>query len=104
MNGQSLVTNAIGNRASSGRGMSGGAFVKETGVWVRALTGKADQSMRNGVTGYDADSNGIAVGADGKLNERTTVGAAWSYLTTDVDGDAACMAATIWASSSWTAA
>lgn len=88
MNGQSLVNNAIGTRTASGRGMSGGAFVKETGIWVRALTSKADQSERHGVTGYDADSKGIAVGADGKLNDRTTVGAAWSYLTTDVDGDA----------------
>jgi outer membrane autotransporter protein len=80
-----LLGNALQNRSASlRRGLSSGDGLSETGVWVQVLDSDADQGSRNGIPGYDADSQGIAVGADGKLNAQTTLGLAYSYLSSDV--------------------
>lgn len=80
-----LLGNALQNRSASlRRGLSSGDGLSETGVWLQVLDSDADQGSRNGIAGYDADSQGIAVGADGKLNAQTTLGLAYSYLSSDV--------------------
>lgn len=87
--GQSLVNNAITSRSSNARtGRSSGDGLQEQGVWLQALSSDADQGSRRGVDGYDANSHGIAVGADGKLNAETTLGLVYSYLDTEVKSDA----------------
>lgn len=86
--GQNIVTNAISNRVSGLRsGMSSGEAFKETGVWVQALSSHGDQDRRSGVDGYESNSAGIAVGVDGKINDQTTVGVAYSYMNTNVTSD-----------------
>ena len=85
---QTLVGNAVTRRSSNARnGLSSGEGLSDTGVWVQALSSDADQDRRHGIDGYDANTNGIAVGADGKLDPDTTVGLAYSYLTSDVKSD-----------------
>lgn len=87
-NSQNLVASAINRRASQARsGLSSGDVLAEQGVWLQALSSDANQDSRHGIDGYDANSNGIAVGADGKLNANTTVGLAYSYLTSNVKSD-----------------
>ncbi|RON43998.1 autotransporter family protein [Pseudomonas frederiksbergensis] len=83
-NSQTLVANAINERSSRART---DRTAPEKGVWLQALTSDANQDARRGVAGYDADSHGIAVGADGQLNANTAVGVAYSYLDTDVKAD-----------------
>ncbi|MGE8147912.1 autotransporter outer membrane beta-barrel domain-containing protein [Pseudomonas frederiksbergensis] len=83
-NSQTLVANAINERSSRART---DRTAPEKGVWLQALTSDANQDARRGVAGYDADSHGIAVGADGQLNADTAVGLAYSYLDTDVKSD-----------------
>ncbi|WP_241730009.1 autotransporter family protein [Pseudomonas sp. SST3] len=85
--GQTLVSNVTGNRTSSIRGMSSGDALQETGVWVQALYSDANQDLRDGVAGYNAYSRGIAIGADGKLNDQLTLGVAYSFLNTDVNSE-----------------
>lgn len=86
--GQNIVNNAISNRVSGLRsGMSSGEAFKEAGVWVQALSNHGDQDQRGGVDGYESNSSGIAVGVDGKLNDQTTVGVAYSYMNTNVTSD-----------------
>ncbi|WP_122877514.1 autotransporter outer membrane beta-barrel domain-containing protein, partial [Pseudomonas viridiflava] len=63
-----------------------GEGFKEAGVWVQPLYSDATQGQRDGVAGYNAYSHGVAVGADGKLNENLTVGLAYSFIITDVNG------------------
>ena len=87
MGTQSLVSSAINTRLGSSSGLSSGDVLQETGVWVKALHSDADQSRRNSIDGFDASTNGIIIGADGKLNEQTTLGLAYSYASTDVDSD-----------------
>ncbi|MBV6288667.1 autotransporter domain-containing protein [Pseudomonas aegrilactucae] len=85
---QTLVGNAVTRRSSNARnGLSSGEGLADTGVWLQALSSDADQDRRNGIDGYDANTNGIAVGADGKLDANTTVGLAYSNLTSDVKTD-----------------
>lgn len=80
-----LLGNVLQGRSASLRqGLSSGDGLSRTGAWVQLLSSDADQGTRSGISGYDADSQGIAVGADGKLNAQTTLGLAYSYLTSDV--------------------
>ena len=79
-----LTTAALNNRAAA-LGANAGDLLTETGAWVRVLDGDAKQGRRSGIAGFDADSRGIVVGADGKLNESTTLGLAFSHVRTDVD-------------------
>lgn len=86
--GQTLISNVTGNRTSNARqGLSSGDAFSETGGWVQALYSDANQDLRDGVAGYNAYSRGIAVGADGKLNDQLTLGLAYSFLNTDVNGE-----------------
>ncbi|MDV9032190.1 autotransporter domain-containing protein [Pseudomonas sp. RAC1] len=85
---QNLVANAIHARASKARsGLSSGDVLAEQGAWLQALSSDANQDNRHGVQGYDAKTKGIALGADGKLNADTTLGLAYSYLTSNVKSD-----------------
>ena len=83
-NSQTLVSGVINERSSRARDA---AVSMEKGVWLQALSSDANQDQRHGVSGYDADSHGIAVGADGQLNADMAVGLAYSYLDTDVKSD-----------------
>lgn len=83
-NSQTLVSGVINDRSSRARAAAGSS---EKGVWLQALSSDANQDARRGVAGYDADSHGIAVGADGQLNADTTLGLAYSYLDSDVKSD-----------------
>jgi len=83
---QNLVSSVTGSRTSSLRGASSGEAFKEAGVWVQSLYSDATQDLRDGVAGYNAYSRGIAVGADGKLNDQLTLGLAYSFINTDVNG------------------
>ncbi|MFI8432097.1 autotransporter outer membrane beta-barrel domain-containing protein, partial [Pseudomonas sp. NPDC078863] len=88
LSGQSIVGGAVSNRVSSLRtGLSSGDVLKETGVWAQALSNNSDQNKRGGVDGFQSNSGGIAIGADGKLSDRITIGAALSYLNTNVTSD-----------------
>ena len=80
-----LASSALGARATA-VGANSGQMMQETGAWVQVLNGDATQARRNGVAGYDADSKGIIVGADGKLNDALTLGVALSLVNTDVSG------------------
>ncbi|MEE1920363.1 autotransporter domain-containing protein [Pseudomonas sp. 148P] len=83
---QNLVSSVTGSRTSSLRGASSGEAFKEAGVWVQSLYSDATQDLRDGVAGYNAYSRGIAVGADGKLTDQLTLGLAYSFINTDVNG------------------
>jgi len=87
LSGQSLVSGVAAGRTSGARGMSSGDSFQQTGVWVQSLYSDASQDLRDGVAGYSAHSRGIALGADGKLNDQLTLGLAYSFLNTDVNGD-----------------
>nr|WP_306466672.1 autotransporter outer membrane beta-barrel domain-containing protein [Pseudomonas sp. HD6421] len=86
LGGQTLVSSALNGRNAEVRGLSSGDVLQETGVWVKGLYSNADQGTRDGVAGYNAYSSGIVVGADGKLTPDLTLGVAYSYINSKVNG------------------
>lgn len=83
---QSMVSGAVGSRTSSLRGASSGSPFSETGFWVQGHDSDLRQGRRSGIAGYDADSRGLSLGLDGKLDEQWTLGVAYSNLDTKVSG------------------
>lgn len=83
---QTIISGATSSRTSSLRGKSSGEALKETGVWMQTLYSDASQGTRDGIKGYNAYSSGLAIGADGKPSDDVTVGVAYSYLNTTVNG------------------
>ena len=82
LSGQTVINGAILNRLAGQRDGS-----ERGGVWVQGLSSNMDQDGRGGDNGYSANSSGMAVGVDGRLNDATTVGAAYSYLNSNIHSD-----------------
>ena len=56
-------------------------------IWLRPFAGAIDQKARNnGREGYNARTSGITGGWEIEPNENTSLGVAFSYADTDVDG------------------
>lgn len=80
-----LLSSTFQQRGNAQRqGLSAGDGLSESGVWLQVLNSDANQSSRSGIPGYDADNQGIVIGADGRLNEATTVGMAYSFIDSNV--------------------
>ena len=82
LSGQSVVNGAIFNRLTDQRENR-----QTGGVWVQGLSSNMDQDGRGGNNGYSANSSGMAVGVDGRLNDTTTLGVAYSYLNSNIHSD-----------------
>ncbi|KRA10550.1 autotransporter family protein [Pseudomonas sp. Root569] len=82
LSGQTVVNGAIFNRLTDQRESH-----QVGGVWGQGLSSNMDQDGRGGNNGYSANSSGMAVGVDGRLNDTTTLGVAYSYLNSNIHSD-----------------
>ena len=82
LSGQTVVNGAIFNRLTEQRESQ-----QRGGVWVQGLSSNMDQDGRGGANGYSANSSGMAVGVDGRVNDTTTLGVAYSYLNSNIHSD-----------------
>ncbi|OPA94852.1 autotransporter outer membrane beta-barrel domain-containing protein [Pseudomonas fluorescens] len=82
LSGQTVVNGAIFNRLTDQRESH-----QTGGVWVQGLSSNMDQDGRGGNNGYSANSSGMAVGVDGRVNDTTTLGVAYSYLNSNIHSD-----------------
>lgn len=87
------VFGAVGTRLSGGsistggEGMSSGDNIFErAAVWVQGLFNKSQLDDTSKSYGFDADSNGVAMGAEKYINDNTKVGLGYAYTNTDIDG------------------
>ncbi|WP_037449099.1 autotransporter outer membrane beta-barrel domain-containing protein [Skermanella stibiiresistens] len=95
------VSNAIGasssttvsNRVASLRsqdsqtGMAAGDMVgRGIEMWALPYLSTFTQDLKDGVSGYKADTRGLTVGADTVVADNLRVGLALGYATTDIDG------------------
>lgn len=83
--GQSLITGVTSGRTTALRGQSSGVALSNAGVWVQGLYNDARQATRDNVAGYNAYTSGLAVGADAKVTDNLTLGAAYSYMDSSVN-------------------
>lgn len=85
------VFSAVGTRLSGGsvagasQGKSSGDSMTEGGaVWAQGMYNKAEL---DGANGFDADTNGIAFGAEKQITDSTKLGIGYAYSQTDIDSN-----------------
>lgn len=87
------VFGAVGTRltggsiSTGGEGMaSGDNIFKRGAMWVQGLFNKSKLDDTSKAKGFDADSSGIAFGAEKFVTDDTKVGIGYAYTNTDIDG------------------
>lgn len=76
-----------GSISTGGEGMaSGDNIFKRGAMWVQGLFNKSKLDDTSKAKGFDADSNGIAFGAEKFVTDDTKVGIGYAYTNTDIDG------------------
>lgn len=82
------ISRVIQSRIESHRGMSSGdELYGNHKVWLKTFGSRADQNDRNGTSGFEANTAGLALGADSAVSDVTRVGLAFSYANADIDGN-----------------
>ena len=76
-----------GSVSTGGEGMSSGDSVFErAAMWVQGLFNKSKLDDTSKSYGFDADSSGVAMGAEKYVTEDTKLGLGYAYTNTDIDG------------------
>ena len=85
----SAFTDVVGGRQDAQNGISSGdEYFVDGNMWLKPFGGWTEQDDRDGVSGYDIDSYGIAFGMDGVIPSSSwSIGAAFAYINSDVDSD-----------------
>ncbi|MEW6329981.1 MAG: autotransporter domain-containing protein [Pseudomonadota bacterium] len=90
------VNRVVRARLETNRGLSSGDdFAGNRMVWLKPLGSWAEQEDRNGASGYDAQTYGMVLGADGELSEISRIGAAFAYTRSDVDSNSGAQSADV---------
>ena len=76
-------------REGAQTGMVAGDLLSVHGFWVQGYYNDTEQDQRDGVSGFDADTSGIAMGVDAAVNDQVNAGMAISWANTGVDSDGA---------------
>lgn len=74
---------AVSTRA---RGVAAGDTLVGQGIWIKGLYGEVGQRQRDGIEGFDSDTQGFVLGGDAELANGTVLGLAWARTNTDVTG------------------
>ena len=76
-----------GSVSTGGEGMSSGDSVFErAAMWVQGLFNHSKFDDTSKAYGFDADSSGVAMGAEKYVTEDTKIGLGYAYTNTDIDG------------------
>ncbi|MGC5702048.1 autotransporter outer membrane beta-barrel domain-containing protein [Pseudomonas sp. NFXW11] len=82
------INRVIQARQESNSGLSSGDPVQtEHNLWIKTFGSWAEQDARGGVSGYDANTQGLAIGADAATSEYARLGLAFAYARTDLNND-----------------
>ena len=83
-----VSTRLTGGSVSTGaQSMSSGDNIFKRGaMWVQGMFNKSKLDDTSKAKGFDADSNGIAFGAEKFVTDDTKVGIGYAYTNTDIDG------------------
>jgi outer membrane autotransporter protein len=82
------IKHIVRARQASNRGLSSGDIIYgDNHVWAAPFGSWSDQDDNNGVSGYDANTWGFAVGVDGSPGDRNRLGVAFAYANSTVDSN-----------------
>lgn len=73
-----------GTSAAMAEGKSSSDAFKQVKAWVRALFSHSDHESTSKASGFDTNSDGVAMGIDKQLDNRTKVGLGYAYSSTDI--------------------
>ncbi len=84
------VFNAVGTRLSDGvsgnsRGMSSGDASENVSVWMQGLANHTKLDKTSKSYGFKADTYGVALGLEKKINSSVKAGISYAYSSTDAD-------------------
>lgn len=80
-----LISNRLDDVRYGRSGVSAGDPAVTRNVWMQGFGASAHQGLRDQVTGYTADSYGMAVGADKAMDDRMRLGLSLNYANTNVN-------------------
>lgn len=83
----SNVNRVVQARQASNSGLSSGDAVTDDNLWIKTFGAWADQGERNGLGGYDANTQGLAIGSDAAVSEHSRLGLAFAYAQTNLNSD-----------------
>ncbi len=87
-NALSGTNRVVQARLDGNRGLSSGDMaLTDKHLWGKVYGSWYDQDDRKGVSGFDGDSQGLILGMDGDVNERTKLGLAVGYTRTSLDSN-----------------
>ena len=76
-----------GSISTGGEGMASGDNIFErAAMWVQGLFNHSKLDDTSKAYGFDADSSGVAMGAEKYVTEDTKIGLGYAYTNTDIDG------------------
>jgi outer membrane autotransporter protein len=82
------ISRIVQARLASNSGMStGDSFEGNKNVWMKPFGSMADQNDINGVSGYKANTYGLAFGADAAVTKALRIGGAFAYAKSDINGE-----------------
>jgi outer membrane autotransporter protein len=82
------ISRVIESRMDANRGMSSGdEFYGDRKLWLKTFGSWADQDDRNNVSGFDANTAGLVMGADATVSEQTRIGVALAYANSTIDSN-----------------
>lgn len=82
------MNRVIQSRMDANRGMSSGdEFYGDRKLWLKTFGSWADQDDRSGVSGFDANTAGLVLGADATVSEQTRIGVALAYANSNIDSN-----------------
>lgn len=82
------INRVVQARQGENSGLSSGdAPLSEGNLWIKTFGSWAEQDERSGISGYDADTQGLAIGADTAVSDSTRLGLAFAYAQTDLDNN-----------------
>lgn len=84
----SEINRIVQSRIEVKRGLaSGDSFQGDKNIWLKPFYSRADQSNRNGVTGFDAETTGMVFGLDAAVNDELNLGVAFAYAKANIDSN-----------------
>ena len=83
------VADVVAARQGGGTGLASGDETSlNRNFWIAGFGGTAEQSKRDGLSGYEIDTDGFAFGADVNFTDTFNLGLAVAKAQSDVEGDA----------------
>ena len=82
-----VLQNRLSDGAGKDSGLSTGDSLTDRQLWFKAFGSRTRQDDKEGVSGFAANTWGMAIGAEGNPDRDSRIGVAWAYANSRVNGN-----------------